>query len=379
MNSKNKILVIDDSKSVANHIQSLLTPHYTVRAVYSGEEALEILQSFMPDLILLDTIMTGIDGYEVCRRIRENGSFGLMKIIMISSRKKLKERIMGYEAGIDDHLGKPFEPEELLAKVKVFLRLKAVENQLYELNAKLNDQVKIRTAQLLDAEKMAALGRHAAGIVHNLNNPLQTIMGITHILAMDHPESRNILSLEKAALQMRNIISMVLTTSCRQNQEHMTEIDLNQAVQEQVEMLKSNPFFKHKIQVKMDLGKVPLFTGIYIHFSQCLANLLKNGAEAMYASNPRQLTVSSRYVNNEITISISDTGTGISKETMKKLFDPFFSTKPLVSTGDTPTGTGLGLAYCKEIIESYGGRILVDSKLNEGSKFTIQIPAKNCV
>ncbi|WP_022664976.1 sensor histidine kinase [Desulfospira joergensenii] len=374
MISKNKILVVDDAKSVAGHIKGLLIPRYTAKAVYSGEEALEILPSFMPDLVLLDTVMTGIDGYEVCKRIRESGSFGFMKIIMISSRKTLEERLRGYEAGIDDHLGKPFEAEELLAKVKVFLRLKTVEDQLHELNAKLNDQVKLRTAQLLDAEKMAALGRHAAGIVHNLNNPLQAILGVTQVLAVKHPRSKDILSLETAAIQMRDIITTILTASRKQSHEHMVDIDLNQVVCEQVELFKSNQFFKHKIQVDMDLEPLPPFQGIYVHFSQCMGNLLKNGAEAMYASTTRRLSISSRQESHGITISISDTGTGISEEDHKKLFDPFFSTKPLVAEGDTPTGTGLGLAYCKEIIESYGGRILVDSKSDKGSRFTIRLP-----
>lgn len=368
--------MVDDARSVAGHMVSLLTPRYRVKAVYSGEDALAILASFLPDLILLDTVMSGIDGLEVCKRIRRDGSFGFMKIIMVSSRKTLEERLEGYEAGIDDHLGKPFEAEELLAKVKVFLRLKAVEDELHELNTRLNDQVNIRTAQLIDAEKMAALGRHAAGIVHNLNNPLQAVMGIAQLLARRHPESRDILALEKAARQMRDIIGTILTAGRRQNQELVEDIDLNQVVQEQVDLLKSNPFFKHQVEVKMNLEALPLFPGIYSHFSQCLGNLLKNGAEAMHGSRTRRMTVASAYGDKEIRISVSDTGQGISEADRNKIFDPFFSTKPLVSTGETPTGTGLGLAYCKEIIESYGGRIRVESKPGQGSRFTVQIPAE---
>lgn len=374
MTTHNKILVVDDAKSVANHIKSLLVPKYTVKAVYSGEEAIKLIPSFKPDLVLLDTIMTGIDGYEVCKWIRQDGSFKLMKIIMISSRKNLEERIKGYDAGIDDHLGKPFEPEELLAKVNVFLRLKTVENQLHALNRELNDKVKIRTQQLIDAEKMAVLGRHAAGIVHNLNNPLQAIMGLTHLLAESHPQDKEILSLEKAALHMKEIISTILITSRKQSQEHMTRINLNQVVQEQVALLKANRFFKLGIDTQINLGDLPFFKGIYAHFSQCVANLLKNAIDAMHDSNPCCLAISTWCEQDDISICVKDTGTGISDENIDKLFDPFFSTKPLVADKDAPAGTGLGLAYCKEIIESYGGRILVDSTLNKGSCFTIQIP-----
>lgn len=378
MNSskENKILVVDDAKSVANHIQSLLESQYTVKAVYSGEEALKIIPSFRPDLILLDTVMPGMDGYEVCSRVRKNSSLGLVKIIMISSRKKLEERMKGYEAGIDDHIGKPFEPEELLAKVNVFLRLKSVEDELHALNEKLNDQVKIRTQQLVDAEKMAVIGRNTAGIVHNLNNPLHVVMGLSNLLALEHPENNEIISLNKAALKMKEIISTILITSRKQIQEHMTKIDLNQVVQEQLALLESSSFFKHKVETNTVYGELPVFNGIYAHFSQSIGNLLKNALDAMYDKTLCVLTVSTTVENNYINIRIKDTGGGIPDEEMDKLFDPFFSTKPLVSEGDAPTGTGLGLPYCKEIIESYGGRIDVESQLNKGSCFTIQVPAE---
>ncbi len=378
MGSRNKILVVDDSKSIAGYMESLLKSRYEVKTVHSGEQALDVLPSFMPDLVLLDTVMPGLDGHQVCRKIRENKTFGCMKIIMVSTKKALEERLKGYEAGIDDHLGKPFEEEELLAKVKVFLRLKTVEDELHDLNARLNEQVRIRTAQLIDAEKMAALGRHAAGIVHNLNSPLQVIMGKIQLLAMENPESRDIISLDKAAMEMRQIIGTVLTTSCRQSREQKENIDLNQVVKEQVEMLKSNLFFKDKIEVKLDLGTLPLFPGIYIHFSQCLGNLLKNGAEAMFDSPVREMTLKSRHEKHEIIIQVSDTGPGISEKDLEKCFDPFFSTKPLVAKDDnTPTGTGLGLAYCREIIESYGGRIRVESKPGRGSRFFVHLPLES--
>ena len=375
MGGTHKILVVDDAQSVANYIVSLLMPRYDVKAVYSGEDALEVLPDFMPDLVLLDTVMTGIDGHEVCRRIREDNVYGAIKIIMISTKKALEERLKGYEAGIDDHLGKPFEKEELLAKVKVFLRLKTVEDQLQELNSQLNEQVNIRTAQLIDAEKMAALGRHTAGIVHNLNTPLQAIMGKAQLLAMDHPDDRGILSLEKAAFQMRDIITSILTTSCRQSRESIEDIDLNQVINEQVDMLKFNLVWKHSIQWDMDLATLPKFEGSYVEFSQCMGNLIRNGAEAMYESTVQNMSITTKHENNTIIISVSDTGRGIQKENMEKLFDPFYSTKPLVAEDDdTPTGTGLGLAYCREIIESYGGKILVESEPGKGSKFTVHLP-----
>jgi len=282
MEQKNKILIVDDASSVLIAIKEILAPEYIVKTASSGEEALDTLKQFHADLILLDVVMTGINGYEVCRRIRSDHSFAFTKIIMVSSRVLLEERLKGYEAGADDYLGKPFKAEEMLAKVRVFLRLKAVEDELKTVNDQLNEQVQLRTEQLLNAEKLAAVGRYAAGIVHNLNNPLQSIMGNAEILAMKHPDNRNIMSLRKAAAHMKKIISTILSTSYMESTEEYGVIDLNEVLANQIELLEANRFFKHQVQTVENLTPLPPYRGIYVHFSQSLGNLIKNAVESMY-------------------------------------------------------------------------------------------------
>ncbi|MCP4352590.1 MAG: hybrid sensor histidine kinase/response regulator [Desulfobacterales bacterium] len=376
MLSKQKILMVDDAPSVLAVLKDILGTRYTVETASSGEEALIVLHNFRPDMVLLDVTMPGINGYEVCKIIRSDNSFGFIKIIMVSSGTKLKERLRGYEAGVDDYIGKPFDEEELLAKIRVFLRLKSVEDQLRDLNNTLNEQVRVRTEQLIDAEKMAAIGRYAAGIVHNLNNPLQVIMGYAQLLAMKHPEDKKIMSLRKAAAQMKKIIGTILSTSHMQSKEEKVKIDLNQVITDQIELLRSNSFFKHHIKTEMDLSSIPAYCGTYSHFSQSFGNLIKNAVDAMYEKKPRTMTITSSMENNAILISISDTGHGISREKMGRIFDPFFTTKPLTASDNRPTGTGLGLASSKEMIESYGGSVLVDSETGKGTTFTVRLPIK---
>ncbi|MDM8549219.1 hybrid sensor histidine kinase/response regulator [Desulfobacterales bacterium HSG2] len=374
MVNKNKILVVDDAVSLVSAIRDMLEPEYEVETAFNGEDALEILRKFKPDLILLDVMMPGIDGYEVCRRIRSDRAFGFVKIIMVSGRSMLEERLKGYDAGADDYIVKPFKAEELLAKVRVFLRLKSVEDQLSELNHTLNEQVRMRTEQLIDAEKMAAIGRYAAGIVHNLNNPLQVIMGNAQLLAMKHPDNRKIMSLRKAAAQMRKIIGTILSTSYRESRSECMNIDLNEVLKDQMELLKASPFFKHRIRTEMRLRPLPTYHGIYAHFSQSIGNLIKNAVDAMHEKEKGVLSVSSSIEGGTIVIKISDTGRGISKEKMGKIFNPFFTTKPLTAKDDRPTGTGLGLASSKEMIESYGGEILAESEVDKGTTFTVRLP-----
>lgn len=374
MELQSKILIVDDAPSVLMLIRNILEPYYHTRIAPSGEEALDILENFKPDLILLDVTMTGIDGYEVARRIRADKELAGVKVIMVSGRTTLKERLEGYAAGADDYIAKPFQEEELLAKVRVFLRLKSVENELQYLNNSLNEQVNIRTEQLLHAEKLAAIGRYAAGIVHNLNTPLQVIMGSAELLAIKHPDNPNIMRLRKAAAQMKKIISTIISTGYRESGADYTDIDLNEVVKDQIELLKADTFFKHKIRTELLLSPLPLYRGIYVHFSQSFGNLIKNAIDAMYASENKFLSVTTSVQEDSIQIKISDTGHGIPKERMSKIFNPFFTTKPLTASDARPTGTGLGLYSAKEMISSYGGEILLESQIGKGSSFTVRLP-----
>lgn len=377
MEKKFKILVIDDSPSIVEFMKEILQPEYTVQSAPSGEAALEILKNYAPDIILLDVAMGGMNGYEVCSAIRAKGNHGFVKIIMISSGASLKERLKGYESGADDYLPKPFKEEELLAKVRVFLRLKNVEDQLKAVNDQLHDQVKIRTKQLIDAEKMAAIGRYAAGIVHNLNNPLQVIMGTSQLLSMKNPNDKNIMRQRKAAAEMKQIIASILQTGFLDSKNESVNINLNDVLTKQIDLMRANPFFKHQVKTVLDLQPLPPYRGLYSHFSQSLGNLLKNAVEAMYGCQRRILTVSTSADKENINIRIADTGQGIEPDSMQRIFDPFFTTKPLTAHDDRPTGTGLGLASAKEMIESYSGKILVKSVVGTGTIFEVQLPIKN--
>ena len=124
-----KILIVDDEPIILFYIQDLLASvgDYIVETAESGEQALEVLPLFKPDPILLDIQLPAMNGYEVCRKIRADNQYRFTKIIMVSGHARVNERLMGYEAGADDYIGKPFDKEELLAKISVFTQLKNKE------------------------------------------------------------------------------------------------------------------------------------------------------------------------------------------------------------------------------------------------------------
>ncbi|MFZ5571192.1 MAG: sensor histidine kinase [Thermodesulfobacteriota bacterium] len=370
-------MIVDDSVSVVNFISRTLEGHFRLQVAHSGEEAIRVMRHYKPDLVLLDVVMTGMDGYSVCRKIRRDRSLGFVKIIMVSSENRLQERLKGYEAGADDYISKPFEQEELLAKVRVFMRLKSLEDKLEEMNAGLNEQVKKRTEQLLDQAQMAAIGKNTAGIVHNLKNPLQAIMGYAELIELDDPKNQHIASLQKAAHRLQEMIATFLVTCHSNSHRQMTLLDMNKVLREQLELMGVDAFFKHQVRLDLQLQPVPLFAGVYSHFSQIMANLIQNAVDAMFETGEKKLTIRTYSDDQSIHIDISDTGVGIPGEALDRIFDPFYTTKPLSADDGRPTGTGLGLASCKEMIDSYGGTIAVRSPIGKGTVFSIRLPLKN--
>ena len=127
MPNQSRILIIDDNPTNIDILEEMFEDSYQLTTSSSGEEALNVAEGFNPDLILLDVMMPGIDGYETCLKLRSHPTLQYTKIIMVSAKALLTERMQGYEAGADDYVTKPFDREELLAKVQVYLRLKSIE------------------------------------------------------------------------------------------------------------------------------------------------------------------------------------------------------------------------------------------------------------
>lgn len=157
MKHENKILIVDDNPINLEVLEERLEGYHLAMAE-SGEEALKLVPTFQPDLILLDIMMDGMDGYQVCRELRKNPAYKQIKIIMVSAKALLSERMEGYKVGADDYVTKPFDGHELLAKVKVYLRLKSVEEI---------DQIKSDLLKLL---------------LHETNTPLNTIIAPAEML-----------------------------------------------------------------------------------------------------------------------------------------------------------------------------------------------------
>ena len=159
---KDRILIVDDSRLSIHMLEDLLADDYDVDSVMSGEECFERLPVFRPELVLLDIVMPGIDGYDVCRQIKASAMGAFIQVILISGRASSGERLRGYQLGADDYLVKPFDPDELLAKIRIHFRLHrhmkdlwAANNRIQRFNAKLERLIESRTREVVETRDVA--------------------------------------------------------------------------------------------------------------------------------------------------------------------------------------------------------------------------------
>jgi signal transduction histidine kinase len=368
-----KILVVDDEIEIINFITLIFKKEYQIESALNGEVAKSKMMSFNPDILLTDITMPVLDGYELVKWAKNLETFKNLKILFLSGLGGQADRLKGYEIGADDYITKPFNTQELIAKVKVFVRLKLAEDELLTLNKNLEKQISLRTEQVLQSEKLAVLGRNTAGIIHNLNNPLCAIIGLSALLKQIHPEDQTIDILINASTKMQEIVSGILKTARSRNTARFKPLILNDILSSELNLIENN-VFGSGVTVKTNFNKIPDIQGIESDFSQIFGNVIDNAIQAMTRSPTKILTISSSVVNNEICITIEDTGYGISEENLEKIFDPFFTTKPSVSLNGEPTGTGLGMPTCKTMLEGYHGRMVVDSMVNIGTILKIFLP-----
>jgi PAS domain S-box-containing protein len=232
--------------------------------------------------------------------------------------------------------------------------------------------------ELMEQSKLANIGLLAAGIAHNVNVPLQGIITQVEMLKLIHPDMTFLDEILTQALRISSIISNMLQKSRQEQCPVEQEIDLNKLLTEELEFLNADLTFKHEINKSYDFHPyLPRIEGIYSDFSQALLNLIRNAIDAMHDSRKKWLSIRTiTGENSNIIIEIKDTGCGIPDEISERIFEPFFSTKPLAGqpSGEEPTGTGLGLSSAVQLMRKYKAKLEVDSEVGQGTTFRMIIP-----
>jgi two-component system sensor histidine kinase PhcS len=243
------------------------------------------------------------------------------------------------------------------------------------------DQLKETEIQLVQAEKLASLGRMSAGIIHEINNPLNFAKTALYALKMhgqalpgdDKTDFDEVLrDIEEGIDRVRNIVSD-LRTFTHPNLEEQEEVDLRDVVKSALRFLSHE--WKEKVKVEQDFSAATSVVGNPQQLTQVVLNLVQNALDALRAktdtSNSPEVTIRTERKNGKILLRIRDNGSGISSENISKIFDPFFTTK------DVGEGMGLGLSICYRIMQNHGGRILVESEPQRYCEFVLEFPEKS--
>ncbi|WP_375500535.1 response regulator [uncultured Nostoc sp.] len=421
------ILVVDDTITNLEIVFNMLTNiGFNVTTENNGESAIKQVKSKPPDLILLDVMMPGIDGFETCKRLKDNSVTCDIPVIFMTADSDTESKVKGLNIGAVDYITKPFHEEELLARIKTHLQLrnltKNLEKRVTERTAALSRALKDlqeSQLQLVQTEKMSALGELVAGVAHEINNPVGFIHGNLQHASAYFQDMINIINLyqqyypnpvpeikdEIAAIDLKYMladlpklissmkegvqrirdISISLRTFSRADSERKVSCNIHDGIDSTILILKHRLKASEvhpDIQVIRDYDNLPEIECFIGQLNQVFMNLLANAIDALEESNvgrpyveieanPNQVLIQTSLTENKkhILIRIKDNGVGMSPDVQKKIFDHLFTTKPVGQ------GTGLGLSIARQIVvDKHGGTLEVNSAPGQGSEFIIKLP-----
>jgi signal transduction histidine kinase len=386
------ILMVDDE--VAN---TCLMANFLNRIGYSNLESLNDstaifskIESFGPDLILLDLAMPGIDGFQVLEGLRgKRNSEASIPVLVLTGDVTAENKRRALVAGATDLLLKPFDASEVSMRIRNLLQARFLRLEIHEQNRVLEERVHERTAQLEAAveslqtaqrqlvqnERLSAFGEMAGGVVHDFSNALMSIIGYSQML-LSNPLARGD---ESTALEYLRIINTAGRDGAhvvsrlrdfyrpRGAADVFETLDMEEIITQSLALARPRCAQRESsIRFETDLVGSATIAGIGAELREVLTNLIFNAVDAI--SGTGSVTLRTRQQDNEVILEVIDTGAGMSVDVRQRCLEPFFTTK-----GDH--GTGLGLAMVFGIIKRHQGTLEIDSEPGEGTTVRIRLPA----
>jgi signal transduction histidine kinase len=401
-----EILVVDDNPRNLKLLVTMLDQQgYIVRPVNNGKNALLTIQASPPDLILLDIRMPDLDGFEVCEILKEDPATQDIPVIFISAQHGIEEKLQAFHVGGLDYITKPFQLEEVLARVNTqlnildlrrkdeerieslnqeIMRRERAETSLKEYQEKLEDLVVDRTTaleqaldqerktrdQLIHADRLTTMGRISASVAHEINNPMQSVLGCLGLAEEAVDESRDPSKYFKVAKDAIRRVTETLNQMRKlyQPSEATRTYQDIKSVLKNVLALTEKQLSERNVAVTLDLDvEVQPIWMVPDQISQVFLNLILNALDAMPNGGRLHININTNTDSSGgINIEFTDTGVGISEENLPNVFEPFYTTKE--------EGSGLGMAISFSIIQQHGGNMEVDSQPGHGSTFRIWLP-----
>ncbi|MEE4358101.1 MAG: response regulator [Desulfococcaceae bacterium] len=415
---KAKILIVDDTLENLQLLAEMLNRRgYAVTGAPDGPTARMIAENEPPDLILLDIMMPETDGYAVCRQLKSSPQTASVPVIFLSALEDTQNKIKGFQAGGVDFITKPFQTEEVSARIETHLKLRGFQKKLEEQNRRLETEIRARcraeeklkkysgeleklvaerTAelrkehclkvelqqQLQRTQRMEALGTLAGGIAHDFNNILFPILGYAEMMRDDLPEDSGLQEYLKQILQgIDRAVQLVrqILTFCRRSDHKIEPLQIHLIVKEVLKLMRAS--LPSTIEIRQHVKDCGMVLADPSHIHQMLMNLISNAFHAMEETGgcltvaledihllPEEICGEEMLPGDYIRLRVADTGSGMDSLTEEHIYDPYFTTK------EQGKGTGLGLSVVHGIVKSCKGHIRVDTAPGKGTEFTIYLP-----
>ncbi|MBC2397156.1 response regulator [Clostridium tetanomorphum] len=424
------LLVVDDSKFNLMYAEEVIKKNGIICNIIkagSGEEALNIILNNNIDIVLLDIIMPKITGLEVLKKIRENGKYREMIIIMFTSITDKEYLKNSFDIGANDYINKPINEIEFISRIKNAMKLRQHQKDLYDLMYVLkekNENLKKTTlalkrtqSQLVRSEKLSAIGQFSAGIAHEINNPLGYVLSNNDTLEKYCNCYKDLIHKYKETLdciyekykdnwikekidevknfeesiafdfidedtyqliddsrdgikRISKIIQSLLNFAQRDTENRIKYNDFNEIVIGIISPIEKE--FKDIVNIELNLNNLPKIKCDEVQITEAIYNIIINAVQAIQKYRKESvgnIKISTYSKENFVLCDVWNDGPKIKEEIINKIFDPFFTTKNI---GE---GMGLGLNICYDIIvNKHNGEIYVESNEKTGTKFTIMLP-----
>jgi len=379
MDKLKSILIVDDSEENVDILCEFLEEKYDLFASLNGEDALEIANEEKIDLILLDIMMPGLDGFEVCKRLKENDKTKNIPIIFITAKTDEASIVKAYNIGGIDYISKPFRVVEILSRISTHIQLaeqKANLEKEVQQEVEKNLQQKL---QLFESSRMASMGEMIGNIAHQWRQPLSAISMLLSTLKIEKEmgilEDKDFYKKIDDSINYTEQLSNTVETfrNFLKGDKSIQKIDIQDIINKTLDIV-SSTLRNHNIRIHHNMNpESPIYVTIVPdELTQVIMNIINNAKDVLASKEPAVLkpwiNIQITKDDNKVLVSIEDNGGGIPESILPKIFDPYFTTK------HQSQGTGLGLHMSYKIItESFYGKLYAKNT-NNGANFFIEIP-----
>ena len=346
------IVVVEDDDDLRVFTSEVLAAQYRVRAARNGEEALTLIAEARPDAVVSDVVMPKMDGYQLCKQLRQQDASRTLPIILLTARRDVGRVLEGFDAGADDYVTKPFQARELLARVNVHVRLRRI------------------VSEMAHRERLASLGMLAASLAHQIRNPLNAILaGLPAVRrklrdALDHRDNDMFTAMLDSGERINTLVRDLMDLS-RVDKEVLSSFKPAEGVRACMRLIEAR--IQGSVHIEAELDDTIEIQGRAGDLNHVFLNLIDNAVRA--AEPPGRVHLVMERRGDAVVFEVGDSGAGIPTDRIEAVFAPFYTTR---AAGD---GTGLGLSIARQVVIQHGGAITVGRSSLGGALFTVTLPS----